>query len=523
MAEVFYRKYRARKFSELIGQDHVVSVLRQALSNNSPAHAYLFSGPRGTGKTSTARLLAKALNCSKFSQAKDVCDKCDNCIAVNTGNSLNIIEIDAASNRGINEIRQLREAVSYTNGAGYKVYIIDEVHMLTTEAFNALLKTLEEPPAHVVFVLATTELHKVPATILSRVQHFQFRLGSHEQIKQKLEHILNAEGYTVEPVVTEILFDLAEGGYRDAEGLLGKLIDGLTKDITNITEQDTYTTLGLPAKKQISTLINYLLNSEIGHAITLVGELEHNGVNWQYVIKMMLSQLKQSIITKLENAQSTLAEVDLLRSFANLYSQLKDLPSPKLAIETEILLRAKQGDVAVAPTAISKPKELQPETLTQPTAAVIAAPQPQTKPQLPRSEEVTVPTTSNPGIEFNLESYTSLVRREHITLPQILKAVKIHWDGNILTIQPQTIQQLTMLQRSKPALEKHLKGMMGNNAQLNLLDKTSTVHVAKPANKIEEKIKAMQESTQAQSEEVKTSKASRENDTSNAKLVEQLF
>lgn len=522
MAEVFYRKYRARKFSELIGQDHVVSVLRQALSNNSPAHAYLFSGPRGTGKTSTARLLAKALNCSRFSQTKDVCDECDNCVAVNTGNSLNIIEIDAASNRGINEIRQLREAVSYTNGAGYKVYIIDEVHMLTTEAFNALLKTLEEPPAHVVFVLATTELHKVPATILSRVQHFQFRLGSQEQIKQKLEHILKSEGYTVEPAVIEVLFELAEGGYRDAESLLGKLIDGLAKGTTNITEQDTYTTLGLPAKKQISTLILHLLNVEIGQAMRLVQELEHNGVNWQYVIKMLLSQLKQDIITKLEKAQSTLLEVDLLRSFANLYSQLKDLPSPKLAIETEILLRAKQGESTVAIAQIPRPVvQSTEEDVAATVPANLAVSQPQIKPQSPRAE-VAKPITT-PSLDFNLDSYTSLVRREHITLPQILKAVKLHWDGAVLTIQPQTAQQLTMLQRSKPALEKHLKGMMGDNAQLNLVDKAYAAPVAKPANKIEEKIKAMQESAQTQADEIKTSKASREHDTSNAKLVEQLF
>ncbi|MDD5594223.1 MAG: DNA polymerase III subunit gamma/tau, partial [Candidatus Margulisbacteria bacterium] len=192
-----YRKYRSQNFDEIIGQTVIVQTLKNAIKNNRLAHAYLFSGPRGTGKTSTARILAKALNC-KDGPTATPCGKCDNCEKIRTGHAADVIEIDAASNRGIDEIRELRERVRYAPLEGrYKVYIIDEVHMLTSEAFNALLKTLEEPPSHTIFVLATTESQKVPLTIASRCQRLDFARLKLNEIKGQLQKIAEAEGFEI--------------------------------------------------------------------------------------------------------------------------------------------------------------------------------------------------------------------------------------------------------------------------------------------------------------------------------------
>src|SRR5215471_9441674 len=191
--QVIARKWRPQTFEDLVGQSATVQTLRNAVVQNRIAHAYLFAGARGVGKTTTARILAKALNCVQGPTVTP-CGVCDSCKEISTGNSIDVLEIDAASNRGIDEIRELRENVKYAAARDrFKVFIIDEVHMLTTEAFNALLKTLEEPPPQVVFILATTELHKVPATILSRCQHFNFRAISHREILDRLQHICSEE------------------------------------------------------------------------------------------------------------------------------------------------------------------------------------------------------------------------------------------------------------------------------------------------------------------------------------------
>ncbi len=219
-----YRKWRSQTFDEIVGQPAIVQTLKNAIAADRLAHAYLFSGPRGTGKTSTARILAKALNCKK-GPTPDPCGKCQACIKIREGHSINVIEIDAASNRGINEIRELRERVRYAPVEGrYKVYIIDEVHMLTSEAFNALLKTLEEPPSHTIFVLATTELQKVPATIISRCQRLDFRLIKLAEIENHLKQMAKAEGFEIDEKAVNLIARNAEGCMRDAISLLDQLV-----------------------------------------------------------------------------------------------------------------------------------------------------------------------------------------------------------------------------------------------------------------------------------------------------------
>ena len=222
--QALYRRWRSRTFAEILGQDHVTHTLLNALRHDRIAHAYLFSGPRGTGKTTTARVLAKAVNCLD-PQDGEPCNRCEICCRLNEGRSLDLIEIDAASNRGIDEIRDLRAKIAFSpSECRYKVYVVDEVHMLTNEAFNALLKTLEEPPPHAIFVLATTEPHKIPATVLSRCQRFGFRRVSMASLEKKLRMICERENVCVESPALDAIARYAAGSFRDAESLLDQLV-----------------------------------------------------------------------------------------------------------------------------------------------------------------------------------------------------------------------------------------------------------------------------------------------------------
>ncbi|MFQ5436402.1 MAG: DNA polymerase III subunit gamma/tau, partial [Anaerolineae bacterium] len=225
MSQALYRKWRPARFEDVVGQEHVTRTLQNSVAADRVGHAYLFCGPRGTGKTTLARLLAKAVNCLHDDPAERPCNQCRICQAVNDGRFLDLIEIDAASNTGVDDIRDLRDKINFAPSDGrYKVYIIDEVHMLSTAAFNALLKTLEEPPPHAKFVLATTEEHKVPLTIKSRCQQFNFRLLTTAEIRQRLEWLAAQEGLTVEPEALLLVARQGAGSIRDAESLLDQLI-----------------------------------------------------------------------------------------------------------------------------------------------------------------------------------------------------------------------------------------------------------------------------------------------------------
>ncbi len=299
--QALYNKWRPRTFAQTGGQEHITQTLLHALQSGRITHAYLFSGPRGTGKTTTARVLAKAVNCLNNDGRGEPCNECDSCQAFNSGRALDLIEIDAASNRGIDEIRDLREKVGYSpSQAKYKVYIIDEVHMLTTEAFNALLKTLEEPPSHAIFILATTEFHKVPATIVSRCQHFPFRRVPLAKLLDRLRFICQEEGLQVDDDALELIGRAAAGSYRDAISLLDQLAAFGGERLTLSYVQ---TVLGMTTYQSVGALVDHLLRREVSGGIQLINQVMNDGADLRQFNRQLVDYLRGLLLIKSGNAQ----------------------------------------------------------------------------------------------------------------------------------------------------------------------------------------------------------------------------
>src|SRR6516225_678345 len=293
--EVFARKYRPQTFDDLVGQAHVSRTLKNAVTQNRLAHAYLFVGPRGIGKTSTARILAKSLDCINGPTITP-CGKCDNCREIAAGNSLDVIEIDGASNRGIDDVRELRDNVRYAPAKGrYKIYIIDEVHMLTKEAFNALLKTLEEPPPHVKFIFATTEPDKVLATILSRCQRFDLHRIPANLIAQHLQFIAKKEKIMLQPAAAHAIARGAEGGLRDAESMLDQLVAFCGE---KISESDVLNVFGFTSEQTVSDLTGRILRGETPEAIDLLHEQSEAGKDMMRLMADLIAHLRDLLVFK---------------------------------------------------------------------------------------------------------------------------------------------------------------------------------------------------------------------------------
>ena len=356
MTKVLYRKYRPTSFSEVVGQEHVVKTLKNAIKRGKIAHAYLFSGPRGIGKTTIARILAKAANCENIKDGEP-CNECDVCKNINQNKFLDLVEIDAATHTQVDKIRDIVEKINFSPASGkYKVYIIDEVHMLSKGAFNALLKTLEEPPKHVIFILATTEIHKIPATIISRCQRFDFRRIKISEIKKRLEKIAKREKVKVEKGVFDFIAVNSSGGMRDSESLFGQILS-LGDD--EITLKEVQEILALADISKTIKLVELIIEKKYSEAVNYISETTDSGYDLEqfaesiveYCRKLLLVKISPEIknnfslemteeqIAELENISGkiTIAEiVKIIRVFIQAREEIKSAIIPQLPLELAI-------------------------------------------------------------------------------------------------------------------------------------------------------------------------------------------
>jgi DNA polymerase III subunit gamma/tau len=332
-----YRKYRSQTFGDLVGQDAASRALQGAIISARVAHAYLFSGSRGTGKTSAARLLAKALNCTgRARDSAEPCNKCQSCVEMTAGSALDLIEIDAASNRGIDEIRDLREKVNLAPALGpFKVYIIDEAHMLTEPAFNALLKTLEEPPPHVVFILCTTDAQKIPLTVIGRCQQFVFRRHSEEQITLRLTHIAKAENVQVDGDAMELIARTAQGSMRDAVGLMDQLVPLASGPISL---ESARALLGIADPRLLDSLLDDVLAGRAAEALAELGRVYAAGAELRQVVRGLMEGCRDRLVAALTRRDQPTARrlSSVLDALLHLDGEVRRHAEPRFLVEATL-------------------------------------------------------------------------------------------------------------------------------------------------------------------------------------------
>ncbi len=388
MSQALYRKWRSQTFDQVVGQEHVIQTLRNALRDGRVAHAYLFSGPRGTGKTSIARILAKALNCTAAEDLRP-CDSCPTCVAISEGRMLDLIEIDAASNNSVDDVRDLRDKVGFRPSEGrYKVYIIDEVHMLSISAFNALLKTLEEPPPHARFMLATTEPHKIPATILSRCQRFDLRRISVPQIVTHLQMIAQAEGFGAEAEALAAIARSAQGCMRDAISLLDQMLSYGNETVTFIQVQQA---LGAVSAQSVTALVNAIAARDVAAGLTLIQQLSTQGASLPEFCHQVVEQLRGVMVLQMAGDASLLSDLPVetlqlmqrqaqtlalpttlyaIKRFSTAVAELKGSHQPQLPLELAFI-ESIQGEVSAPPLLLPASQAVAAPT-SAPTVSVAA-------------------------------------------------------------------------------------------------------------------------------------------------------
>ena len=425
---VVARKWRPQTFADLVGQQHIAVTLQNAIMQNRVAHAFLFTGSRGVGKTSSARIFAKALNC-EHAPCEEPCNACQSCREITEGRSLDVVEIDGASNRGINEIREVLEAVRYAPSRDrYKIYIIDEVHMLTTEAFNALLKTLEEPPAHVVFIFATTDPNKIPVTILSRCQRYDFKRISNEDLFAHLSSIAHAEQIDFEPSALRLIARTARGGVRDALSAMDQVIAFAPPPITGDRAAEV---LGVATRETLTAMVKAILDQDVAKAIACIGRVEHYGQNLALFANDLLEFLRDATVvaaapqsdipTELSPAERaeirswlTQASIDRFQRLFHIWYQTTDSLSknlsPRLALEMAAIRMCQVETVVpldnilerldVITQALSGHIDLSPDALESVRAYLT--------PSSSTTQSTTMPSHSpNPAATTNPEQYST--------------------------------------------------------------------------------------------------------------------
>lgn len=453
-----YRKYRPQQFSDVSDQSHIATTLQNEIIMSTLAHAYLFSGPRGVGKTTTARLLAKAINCTERKKdSGEPCNTCNSCTEINNGRHIDVIEVDAASQTGVENVREniIENAQFKPTKAKYKVFIIDEVHMLSTSAFNALLKTLEEPPAHVIFILATTELHKLPATVISRCQRFHFKKIAYDEMMKRLSKICKDENINVDKEVLERIISKSDGGLRDAESLLGQIF---SLHLPKITVADTELILPTSNSTETATFIEQVLEGKVADALTTLHNYLNQGVSIDQFALSIIEMLRALLVTQAtgdtKNYQADFND-QVLEKLTN-FSKTISPGQLIVVIETAMKRRIEIKSAAVP----QLPLELfiiETSLILKGTPVVREIPK--TNPTLFRKQEENQPKTEQPQAEKTLPMATSLTevtekikepiqtvtpRNTGESLKTTLENVKSKW-SDVVTHVDATMHSLTFI------------------------------------------------------------------------------
>ena len=466
---VFARKYRPQTFEEVVGQEHITRTLQNAITSGRVAQAYLFVGPRGIGKTSTARILAKALNCVK-GQTATPCGKCDACLEIAEGRSLDVLEIDGASHNGVESIRELRDNAAYSPARGpYKIYLIDEVHMLTPGAFNALLKTLEEPPEHVKFIFATTEGQKVPATITSRCQRFDLRRISADAIRKHLLLIADKEKILLEEAAAELIARGAEGSLRDAESMLDQCI-AFCGD--KVTSQDVMSVFGFTSREAVAALLQRILERDAAGGLKIVAEQSEFGKDLSRLLGDLIGQVRDLLIAGVLHQASAPRDklLILLDHLAETESRMKWAADKKLQLDVAVIKAAHLLDQASLDEVIGTLAALREQT--PPPAPGVRAVQPESKRVLVESKPA-FPSSSSEVIDAALAwdrvaaSYEASIKFRWLTKGVVAEAVE---NSLLVKLPPSSAAALRSVvgEDGRKNAEAKLGAMLGRNIRLAL-------------------------------------------------------